>query len=114
MNRYLILTLTSWLLMLLPVAMLLQRVMQAEHYRLVWASLALAPFVAWFSWQAISTPLPKVRFAVLQWLGVGYSLAIALIIAVPLFWVPMTAIKRMRAGRIDQKGPRVRVTKMVR
>ena len=77
--------------MLLPVAMLLQRVMQAEHYRLVWASLALAPFVAWFSWQAISTPMPKVRFAVLQWLGVGYSLAIALIITVPLFWVPMTA-----------------------
>lgn len=77
--------------MLLPVAMLLQRAMQAEHTGLVWASLALAPFVAWLSWQAVSKPLPRVRFAVLQWLGIGYSLAIALIITLPLLWAPMTA-----------------------
>ncbi len=35
-------------------------------------------------------------------------------INVAMAWVPRTAIHRMRAGRIDQNGPRVRVKKMVR
>ena len=35
-------------------------------------------------------------------------------IRVATIWVPRTAIQRIRAGLIDQNGPRVRVRKIVR
>ncbi len=86
MHRFLILALMIWLLMLLPFSILLQRLIQAEQNTLIWTSLAAAPAVAWFAWQAISVPLPKTRFAVLQWLGFGYALGLALLVVTPLLF----------------------------
>lgn len=91
MIRFLILILVSWLLMLLPAAMFLHRILQAEHFELLWGSMVLAPVVAWLTWQAISMPLPKVRFVVLQWLAVSYALGIALLLTAPLLWSSLSS-----------------------
>ncbi len=80
----LLFTLTTWLIIALPIAVLAARFVELSHLATLILSIALALPYAALMWFALQRPVPPLRNALMQGISVGYACLAGLVMTLPI------------------------------